>query len=157
MAEDDEVFYNTLSKLEEISNEEISNNDVTALNGVINLAVRGMHSHRLNMVIHAIANIGGINNLIAINFLLSVIVTPQKEEIKWVAEYAVESLKEILHDVDLMVQVVAFIEDRTASIDLEANPEVFTNCYSVLWHCSQYLSYPYFFNAWHSSSLIDDA
>ncbi|MDX2243500.1 MAG: NACHT domain-containing protein [Leptolyngbyaceae cyanobacterium bins.302] len=149
--EDDEVFYDTLSKLEEISN-----NDVAALNGVINLAVRGTRSHRLNMVIYAIANIGGTNNLIAINFLLSAIVTPQREEIKWVAEYAVESLKEILQDVDLMVRVVAFIEERTASIDLEAHPEVFTNCYSVLWHCSQYLSYPDFFNAWHSSSLIDD-
>ncbi|MDX2241037.1 MAG: SMEK domain-containing protein [Leptolyngbyaceae cyanobacterium bins.302] len=149
--EDDEVFYDTLSKLEEISN-----NDLTALNGVINLAVRGTRSHRLNMVIYAIANIGGTNNLIAINFLLSIIVTPQKEEIKWVAEYAVESLKEILQDVDLMVRVVAFIEERTASIDLETNPEIFTNCYSVLWHCSQYLSYPDFFNAWHCSSLIDD-
>lgn len=148
---DDEVFYDTLSKLEEISN-----NDVSALNGVISLAVRGTRSHRLNMVIYAIANIGGINNLIAINFLLSVIVTPQREEIKWVAEHAVESLKEILQSVDLMVQVVAFIEERTASVDLEANPEVFTNCYSVLWHCSQYLSYIDFFNAWHSSSPIDD-
>lgn len=55
-----------------------------------------------------------------------------------------------------MVQVVAFIEERTANVDLETNPEVFTNCYSVLWHCSQYLSYIDFFNAWHSSSLIDD-
>jgi energy-coupling factor transporter ATP-binding protein EcfA2 len=69
--EDDEVFYDTLSKLEEISD-----NDVSALNGVINLAVRGTRSHRLNMVIHAIANIGGTSNLIATNFLLSVIVTP---------------------------------------------------------------------------------
>ncbi|MGI0493072.1 NACHT domain-containing protein [Alkalinema pantanalense CENA528] len=29
--------------------------------------------------------------------------------------------------------------------------------YKIIWHCSQYLSYPDFFNAWHSSSLINDA
>ncbi len=149
--QDDEFFYETLNKLEEIGN-----NDVTALNGVINLAVRGTRSHRLNMVIYAIANIGDINNLTAINFLLSVIVTPQKEEIKWVAECAVESLKEILQDIDLMLSVVSFIGEHITDVNLETNPEISLNCYSVLWHCSQHLSYPDFFDAWHNSSFTHE-
>ncbi len=149
--EDDEFFYETLNKLEEIGK-----NDETALNGVINLAVRGTRSHRLNMVIYAIANIGGINNLTAINFLLSLIVTPQKEEIKWVAECAVESLKEILQDTDLMLSAIDFLGEHITGIDLETNPEIALNCYSVLWYCSQYLNYPDFFDAWHNSSFTHE-
>jgi len=145
--EDDEYFYDILSKLKKIGK-----NDVNALSGVINLAIKVTRSHRLNMVIYAIAYIGGINNLTAIDFLLRTITTPQKKEVEWIVKCAVDSLKEILQDYDLMIAVVAFLAEYIINQDSVAKPEMFLNCYSILWHCSQYLSYPDFFAAWHNSS-----
>jgi GTPase SAR1 family protein len=149
--EDDQVFYDTLHKLEEIGE-----NNEAALNGVIKLAIEGTRSHRLNMVIYALAYIGGQNNLIVIDIFLRIIITPQKKEIEWIGREAVESLKEILQDIDLMYKVVAWLGKHISDDLLETNSDMVSNCFSVLWHCSQYLSYPEFFDAWHDSHVVDE-
>lgn len=60
-----------------------------------------------------------------------------------VAEYAIEYLKKVLKN-DLLAVVVEGLKDYIED----------TECYQLIWHCAQNMTYPAFYEAWDSRESV---
>ncbi len=88
----------------------------------------------------------GKGNESAIAALVQLLQSTQDESIR---RRVAESLKKILRDDQLAEIVTAlkyYLSDETYKNDIER----FRECYEVIWHCAQNMTYPDFYQAWHT-------
>ncbi|MBD1928191.1 HEAT repeat domain-containing protein [Trichocoleus sp. FACHB-90] len=62
---------------------------------------------------------------------------------------AAKSLQEILQD-DLFSDVVSGLKNCLTDRSYENDSALYTLCYEVIWHCTQNMTYPDFYQAWNS-------
>ncbi len=53
-----------------------------------------------------------------------------------------------------MAEVVTALKDYLSNQSYENDFERFENCYQVIWHCAQHMTYPAFYQAWHEQEGI---
>ena len=66
---------------------------------------------------------------------------------------AAESLAQILQKYPLDSAVSALKTCLFTQVDQQNNLELYSIIYDVLWHCTQNLPYPDFYQAWHQTSI----
>jgi HEAT repeat protein len=66
-----------------------------------------------------------------------------------IRKQAAETLEKILQK-EQMLGVVTALKDYLSDETYQNNFDQFNYCYKILWKCAQTLSYPDFYQAWHS-------
>jgi HEAT repeat protein/transcriptional regulator with XRE-family HTH domain/ABC-type dipeptide/oligopeptide/nickel transport system ATPase subunit len=87
-------------------------------------------------------------NQIAIATLVQLIESAEDESSRW---QAAESLKKILRT-DQLADIVTVLKDYLSDETYKNDFEQFRECYKVIWHCAQNMSYPTFYQAWYTQS-----
>jgi HEAT repeat protein len=85
-------------------------------------------------------------NKTGLRVLVQLIKPTQNETIRWLAT---EGLKKVLRGEQLAVLVIAlkgYLSDETYENDRKR----FHQCYKLVWDCAQNMSYPTFYQAWHT-------
>ncbi len=154
---------------------ESSDNEFLRLEGTWNLGITGIGNLEaiaalLQLIessdedefarIEATESLGkiGIGNLEAIAALMQLIkstgsVPTNSSKDKSIRRQAVYSLKKILRD-DQLTDVVTDLKEYLSDEIYKNDTEQFEECYTLIWHCAQIISYPDFFLAWQNDSKL---
>jgi HEAT repeat protein len=90
----------------------------------------------------------GVGNQAAIEALVQLIESTQDQSTRW---QAANSLKNILRD-EQLAGIVTALKDYLSDETNENDFERFHECYNLIWHCAQKMTYPDFYQTWHSKS-----
>jgi HEAT repeat protein len=85
-------------------------------------------------------------NEIAIAALVQLLQSTQDESIR---RQAADSLKKILLD-DQFAGIITALKDYLSDKTYENDFGQFRDCYKLIWHCAQNMTYPAFYQAWHT-------
>jgi len=95
------------------------------------------------------------NNLpIAITVLEELLLTSQDEDIR---RLTASSLGETLTESEKMTVVVTALKKYLSDKIYENDFERWKDCYQVIWHCTQIMTYPAFYQAWHQHNIATRA
>jgi HEAT repeat protein len=92
------------------------------------------------------------DNPTAITTLVKIIQNSQDESTR---KQAVGSLKTLLTEAKKISEVVTNLKDCLSNETYENNFKRFHDCYEVIWHCAQNMTYPAFYQAWHQQDEVD--
>ncbi len=87
-------------------------------------------------------------NQIAIKTLVQLIKSSEDE---YTVSEAAESLQKILQD-EQLAGIVTALKDYLSDERYENDRKRFDECYKVIWHCAQNMTYPAFYQAWHNQA-----
>ncbi len=87
----------------------------------------------------------------AITELVRILETSEKKD---VCRSAAKSLKKILQN-NQMPSVVSALQHCLVDEVYETNFDLFSECYEVVWHCAQNITYPAFYQAWHPQEEVE--
>ncbi|WP_293347787.1 MULTISPECIES: HEAT repeat domain-containing protein [unclassified Microcoleus] len=90
----------------------------------------------------------------AIYALVKVLETAKAE---YARRRAINSLLKIITTDEHRQEVVSLLQPHMKTETYENNFDLFEDCYVVLWHCAQNLSYPDFYQAWHQDTITNSA
>ncbi|MGQ4648940.1 HEAT repeat domain-containing protein [Lyngbya aestuarii] len=90
-------------------------------------------------------------NETAIAALVQLIQSLKDESIGW---QAADSLKKVLRKEQLNRIIVALKDDLSDEI-YKNEAQRFYQCYELIWYCAQTMSYPDFYQAWHTQDISD--
>ncbi len=80
----------------------------------------------------------------AVRALVKVIKSTENESIR---KRTVDSLKKIRRD-ERLAEIVTALKDYLSDESYKNNRQRYCECYKVIWHCAQNMSYPAFYQAW---------
>ncbi|MCC5657420.1 HEAT repeat domain-containing protein [Nostoc sp. XA010] len=87
---------------------------------------------------------------IAITVLEALLLTSQDEDIR---RLGASSLGETLTEYEKMTVVVSPLKKYLSDEIYENDFEQWKDCYQVIWHCAQTMTYPAFYQAWHQHNF----
>lgn len=105
------------------------------------------------MAVYSLGKIG-VGNESAIAAVAQLLATTKSEDV-W--EVATRSLEKLLVTIKRYARVVSDLKDFLADEVYQNDFEQFEECYEVVWHCAQNLSYPDFYQAWHHQTATPEA
>jgi HEAT repeat protein len=85
-------------------------------------------------------------NPTAITVLVQLLELTEDDSIRW---RVAESLKRIVRD-EQLTGVVKALKDYLSNETYKNDFRRFYQCYEVIWHCAQIMTYPDFYQAWHN-------
>ena len=88
----------------------------------------------------------GTDNPVAIAALVELINTSQDEDTRRQAAYSLGEIMKGKH----FALVVSGLKDCLTSEVRENDFKRYENCYLVIWNCAQKMTYPDFYQAWHT-------
>jgi len=99
----------------------------------------------------AASSLGKIDpgNSEAVKVLVQLLESTQNRSIR---RQAADSLNKILRD-DQLPGVIAALKNYLSAETYAQNFQQFRECYEVIWHCAHHMSYPAFYQAWHTESI----
>ncbi|MCC2693046.1 HEAT repeat domain-containing protein [Nodularia sp. LEGE 04288] len=113
----------------------IAPNNPTAITALVELIRDSQSEYIRRLAAESLRNIAP-NNPTAITALVELIRDSQSEDIR---RLAAESLRKLLTEAENMAAVVTTLKNHLSN-----------EAYKVIWHCAQTMTYPAFYQAWHS-------
>ncbi|MEW6493310.1 MAG: HEAT repeat domain-containing protein [Cyanobacteriota bacterium] len=121
-----------------------------AINKIINVLKTAQHENPRGSAPECLARIG-TGNQQAIEALVRILETTESQDTRRSAAY---SLGKILQK-SQMPSVVSALLHCLADEVYESNFDLFEQCYEVIWHCAQNMTYPAFYQAWHPQEEVE--
>ncbi|HAX80927.1 MAG TPA: hypothetical protein DCY88_35090 [Cyanobacteria bacterium UBA11372] len=110
------------------------------------------NDHLYRKILMIVGKIGA-NDPEVINYLLNIINMGQSLTHFW----AVQALKQSLHGNLLAIIVQGLKKYCINPIEENISAQLPLFCYEIIWHCSQKMPYPDFYQAWHQDTLTNTA
>jgi len=139
-SEDNNTWRNSLDSLGEID----KNNQVVISN-LIELIRTFQDEDTRRKAAHSLGKICK-DNAIAITVLIELIHTYEERDTRLIVA---ESLGEICKDNPIEL-VISGLKDCLTSEIYENDSNLYQNCFKVIWNCAQNMTYPDFYQAWHT-------
>jgi HEAT repeat protein len=143
--QDKSIRWRVADSLEKIA---VGNKEtITALISLINptqdKSIRWKVSNSLEKI--AVGNEGAIAALISLF---------NDTQHKYTRRIFADTLGEIIKTENNYLMTVSALSKHLTN-EVENNFDLYENCYKILWHCAQNLTYPQFYQAWHATNTLN--
>ncbi len=134
--------------------EKIANYNPKVITALEELIITSQDEDIRSLAASSLEKITKDNLPIAITVLETLLLTCQDENIR---KLAASSLGETLTEYEKMTAVVSALKKYLSDEIYENNFEQWKDCYQVIWHCTQTMTYPAFYQAWHQHNFATRA
>jgi predicted NACHT family NTPase len=134
--------------------EKIANYNPKVITALEELIITSQDEDIRSLAASSLEKITKDNLPIAITVLETLLLTCQDEDIR---KLAASSLGETLTEYEKMTAVVSTLKKYLSDEIYENHFEQWKDCYEVIWHCTQTMTYPAFYQAWHQHNFATRA
>ncbi|BAZ53870.1 hypothetical protein NIES4103_65540 [Nostoc sp. NIES-4103] len=128
---------------------EIAKNNATAISALLELMLTSQDEWTRWQAAESLGKIDK-NTSTAIAAFIELIQESKDEDIR---DMAVDSLIKILIETENIYQITTDWKKYLLYETYENDFELFKDYYQIIWHCTQTMTYPAFYQAWHGNSL----
>jgi HEAT repeat protein/transcriptional regulator with XRE-family HTH domain/energy-coupling factor transporter ATP-binding protein EcfA2 len=123
----------------------IGSGNPTAIAALVQLIESTQDEYTCRRAAYSLGKIDS-GNSIAVAALVQLTTSTKDDVTRW---HTAESLKKILRD-EQLPGIITALKDHLSEEIYENDFERFRECYKLIWHCAQNMTYPAFYQIWHN-------